>query len=398
MVRIWAMTLLLSATALPASAQWSTATMPQARIRFAATATDGKLYIAGGLSPTGVSDVVDVLQISTGSWTQLNLSGPRQLLCAASVGHEVFFGGGVPTVNTSVGFSDTVDIYDELTGTWSIENLPVSLAQIGAGSFGTKVYFAGGGHPFVVPIIQVFDTLSRTWTVRRMSGPGHASSKVLADERWLCIGAGGGPMPAQRLIDIYDSWSDSWTQIVAPEDMVTMALGEGRLQMVPCLFGPEEKTLHEYDLEAGVWSTRQRPTVRCHPHSDSIGPFLVLAHGFPLSGPVHGDVDVYNRVSDEWRTDPLSVAASRRATAVHGPSGSIFLIGGDTTQTGQGLVQNIDIFRPDRDIGTTYCSPAPANSSGQSAHIEAVGTAAVVDNWFTLGLTGGPPGQFALFL
>ncbi len=49
----------------------------QARIRFAATVAEDNLYIAGGQSLFTMLDSVDVLDMASGTWTQLQLSGPR---------------------------------------------------------------------------------------------------------------------------------------------------------------------------------------------------------------------------------------------------------------------------------------------------------------------------------
>jgi len=386
--------LLLLATALPASAQWSTATMPEIRSEFTATTTDQKLYIAGGRGHWSVLESIDVLDIATGTWTQLRLSSPRYELAAASVGHEVFFGGGLTWLGTAGGFVGTVDIYNELTGSWSTEQLPLPAGLFGAGSFGTKVYFAGGFQA----IIQVFDTVTRTWTVLRPPGPNRGFLKVLADERWVCMGRGGGVIPAQHLIDVYDSWSDSWTQVFAPEKVHSMALSEGRLQVTGCDNGLPEHAIWEYELESGVWSSRRRSSDRCFPASGAIGPFMVLANGLLPGNAIYPDAEVYNRLTDDWQSTLLSVAARSRVTAVHEPSGSIFVIGGQLNGSTSTSIDNIDIFRVDTSIGTPFCSPPSPNSSGDRARIEAAGLVASEDNWFFLGMNGAPPGRVAMFL
>jgi hypothetical protein len=127
---------------------WSTSTLSQARILDAeASVTHGTCaYFAGGQvvdSPPMQSDRVDIYDALTGTWRRASLSAPRGLLSAAVVGNSLLFAGGVADLGSA---SDIVDVLNVTTGVWSVASpLSQARARMGVTTIGTKVMFAGGG-------------------------------------------------------------------------------------------------------------------------------------------------------------------------------------------------------------------------------------------------------------
>ena len=69
------------------------------------------------------------------------LSQARNLLSATTVGNKAIFAGGYSSV---VGSSDVVDIYDADSDTWSTYQLSQSRSNMGATTVGNIAFFAGG--------------------------------------------------------------------------------------------------------------------------------------------------------------------------------------------------------------------------------------------------------------
>lgn len=72
------------------------------------------------LNGSNASDVVDVLDTTTGTWSTAALSVRRFALAATSINNRIIFGGGA----TQAGVSDVVDMYQLLTS--SVETISLN--------------------------------------------------------------------------------------------------------------------------------------------------------------------------------------------------------------------------------------------------------------------------------
>ena len=97
-----------------------------------------KVFFAGGSYYTGdyfsnrvwdVSDVVDIYNLSTNSWSVHILSVARADIISFVIGDKIYFVGGYDR-SFSAGFSNVADIYDNSTGTWSTSNLQTVVASL----------------------------------------------------------------------------------------------------------------------------------------------------------------------------------------------------------------------------------------------------------------------------
>jgi PKD repeat protein len=144
---------------------WSTGNLNQARSDLAATSVCGKVIFAGGTND------VDIYDSSTNTWTTSTLSLARRNLSAATVGNKAYFMGGYLSGTTT---SDRIDIYDCATNTWSIASMPnPQAAGNKVGVIGTKIYLSGrttdynGGN--YNNIIDIFDTRDGSWDNKYVS-------------------------------------------------------------------------------------------------------------------------------------------------------------------------------------------------------------------------------------
>jgi len=147
---------------------WTTATLSQPRQYIVAANAGTKVVFAGGFcSPclgqngTSRSNVADVFDSKTLTWSSHILSQRRSNLAAASVGRRwAVFGGGTTDVGISGGLerSDVVDIYDGHTGEWHVAKLQHGRCCLGAAGTGKLAVFLAGACESPVP--QVADVFT----------------------------------------------------------------------------------------------------------------------------------------------------------------------------------------------------------------------------------------------
>jgi hypothetical protein len=86
---------------------WSIAILSQSRYWLASSTIGEIVAFGGGWNGSSYSSVVDVYNITSNSWFTLNLSQPRIFLASTSSQNKIFFGGGY----NSSGYSNIVDIF-----------------------------------------------------------------------------------------------------------------------------------------------------------------------------------------------------------------------------------------------------------------------------------------------
>lgn len=163
------------------SRTWSTAQLSNSRGEIAVTSLGNKIFFAGGvnwenhqsLQWNGSYDNVDIYDASNNTWSVAHLSKSRQNICAVAIGNKVIFAGGtyftkISGISNPVAHvSDVVDIYDTSTDSWSAAKLSVARTEISAVVIGSNVYFAGGyefGNQNNLDIVDVYNSTTNTWS------------------------------------------------------------------------------------------------------------------------------------------------------------------------------------------------------------------------------------------
>jgi hypothetical protein len=136
-------------------------------------------FFAGGYldAQTTVTDIVDIYNFITKTWSTATLSQARAFLTAVSLGDIVLFAGGTDVNNES---SNRVDIYHASDGTWTIDSLSVPRALFTepiSAAVCSKAYFVGGGYMDLythtigseLKIIDIYDVNTGTWSVDSMT-------------------------------------------------------------------------------------------------------------------------------------------------------------------------------------------------------------------------------------
>ena len=137
---------------------WSSVNTTRVVYSAAATsASDGSIWIGGGFGNGVYSTVIDQLNLSTFTWSSLQLTVGRAYLTASSVDHYVIFAGrsAPPFISESThdhdvggqtakeSFCDTVEVFDTSTGQATVYHMSTPRSLFAAAAVGNFVLFGG---------------------------------------------------------------------------------------------------------------------------------------------------------------------------------------------------------------------------------------------------------------
>jgi N-acetylneuraminic acid mutarotase len=256
----------------------------------AIVASGNKVFFAGGNNNDTWYDLVDIYDISTGSWTISHLSEPKIGLTAAAIEDKVFFAGGA----TDEGWDQTnkVDIYDISDHSWSVAEL--SEGKIGAGTViaGNKLYFAGG---------------------------------------WNYLSGFDNPMIPLKSVDIYDASTDSWS--VANLNFVSGGVS-GIAQGDKIYWSGISWLQYEGNVE--VWNTGNGGITKyCLSYPRSYPGGIVKNNDIAFFVPGKPDeiisdrFDIYDPITDKWSIGLLDHAIA--VPAVIKVNNVVYIAGGQTS-------------------------------------------------------------------
>jgi hypothetical protein len=149
---------------------WSTAELSQARADASATTVGNKALIAGGFDDSWNSlNRVDIFDCSTspGIWSIDSLSYPRASMGnAATVCDKACFAGGGDFYFGFMGPSNVIDIYDNETISWSADNLALPLINHAVTGVGGNLIVAGGSNDIagIVSTVNIGTDTACFWT------------------------------------------------------------------------------------------------------------------------------------------------------------------------------------------------------------------------------------------
>jgi hypothetical protein len=122
------------------------------------------------------SNVVDIFNSTSQTWSNTTLSQARYYLAASSFGDIVAFGGG-----TTDGFtaSAVVDMYNVTSNIWFTATLSQSRGFLASTSSTNKIFFGGGlGNTGVSNVVDIFDFS----TLSPPSYPGSTSYFIIPSQ------------------------------------------------------------------------------------------------------------------------------------------------------------------------------------------------------------------------
>jgi len=409
MQRTVTLTILLAAAALsaaPAQAQqWSQASLSEARGELKSITVGDLSFFVAGRADTAASDVLDIYNAQTDTWTVRHLSIPRRGVGVAAVGNYVLFAGGgffnqAPTA--------VIDVWDVQAGTWAPStSLSQGRAELGATTVGDKVLFAGGILPGQVMSdrVDIYDStlgppsFRGAWTQGpALSVPRSFIAAETVGSKALFAG-GGSPSTSYDTVDIYDDVSGLWSAATLSQARGignNSSISVGSLAIFAGGFldsnAPMSNVVDIYDGLTDTWDVAQLSVGRSGAGIAALGNHVFIAGGLqggpnPVSSAV---VDRYNVATGRWDTiADLSVARSFLGGA-NGGNKALFA-GGLLGQFSSTLL--VDIYEP---VGINYCGAA-ANSSGAAASIDATGSASLAANDLVLTAYDVPNTPFLFF-
>jgi hypothetical protein len=196
-------------------------------------AAGNKIIFAGGQFDNGAdyqsTDLVDIYDIVTHTWTTAHLSSPRYSIAAITVGNKIYLAGGRSNWLGSLGWDQfrKVDIYDAATDSWSTADLSSSRTALSIEKVGNKLLFAGGREEFpftrVSTTVDVLDLVNNTWSITNLNtGRSDMGSAVIGNKVYFAggnkdVGPFNATQNATSQIDIYDNNSGTWSAALLSE-------------------------------------------------------------------------------------------------------------------------------------------------------------------------------------
>lgn len=229
------------------------AQLSQARVEIATAVVGNKVIFAGGHNATWngtdytciASDVVDIYDLISNSWSTATLSQARAGMASAVLDGKAYFAGGYR--GSGVGVSDRVDIYDAATDSWSTATLSQARALYGGSvAVGGKVMFAGGitGEYTCSATVDIYDPAADVWTTHLLAAPREGLQAASVGNYAIFAGGGCGVLnwyytTGSNAVDVYNASSDTWT---------TAAMSSSRINFLAAASGNQVFLLGGYDF------------------------------------------------------------------------------------------------------------------------------------------------------
>ncbi len=355
----------------------------------AAASVGNKVLFGGGFSAGGVpSNIVDICDTSSFpfTWSSGTLSQVRGNVVAASVptgsgDYKALFAGGY----TGSAFSNVVDIYDASSGTWSSSSgsLSVGRQSLAAASAGNKVVFAGGENPGALSTVDIYDASSGTWS----SSSGTPSCGSLSQARYLLAAASAGNEVLfaggvnSSVVDIYDASSGTWSSSSGSLSVPRGVLAAGSVGSKILFAGGEGSggaaygTVNIYDTSTGSWSTtRPLSVARYRLAAASAGNKVFFAGGENAVGLIDA-VNIYTLQHYATITSTQTFGLQDNTTV----DDLMQLNGGSLSLTGSGTLGSFNLA-----VGSMG-GTAPINLSGGTLTVGSDNTSTT----YSGGLSGG---------
>ncbi|MBS1598594.1 MAG: IPT/TIG domain-containing protein [Bacteroidetes bacterium] len=205
------------------SGTWSSAQLSEARDFLAGAGAGDKILFGGGdiyYSNSGniFSNVVDIYNTTSGTWTTSQLSERRGYLAAAAMGNKIVFAGGLKAASPDALPTATVDIYDVLTDSWQTAQLSEARYNLTATAAGGKIFFAGGqtnsaiiNSNYFSSTVDIYDVSANTWSVAHLSTKRTMLAATAIGNKVLFGGGDEGSVSYSQTVDVYDTDTGTWT-------------------------------------------------------------------------------------------------------------------------------------------------------------------------------------------
>ena len=333
---------------LAASAQWTIDSVNTVGVYPYKGTTSGQAVFSNGTE-------WNVFDANTNVHTFGNLSISRNYAAVVSYGDKVYFGGGKFGSNADPQYTNMVDVYDGITNTWSTLTLSKKRQVGGGGAAGNKLVFGGGigrtdisGPVYLYATADIFDITTGVRTTGKLSkarsniSVGAAGNKIVFAGGWFWDMSYN--IINSNAVDIYDVTTGLWTKTtlsIKRESMAVAVVGDEIIFAGGATNnGGTVKNVDIYNVSNDTWTTTNLPTARYGLKAVVVGTNAYFAGG--LFDAIENEVDIYNTAADSWSTIYIPVSLSAFSMSVI--NDKIYFAGGyiSGTSTYSNLVQIYD--------------------------------------------------------
>ncbi len=343
--------------------QWTYTNLSAPRDRMGAAVLGTKAYIAGGENNAGQAvSAIQVYDVKREAWDTdipLNLSAARMHPACVAAGSKVFFAGGIDMNDVTL-FSE-VDIWDTVTKQWTVNHLSVPRVFLSAVSNGEKVLFAGGvdvsGPGPTFDVVDIYDVATGLWSVEQLSIPRTGMGAAVAGNRAFFAGGNlAETSTVTKRIDIYDFSTGTWSIDSLSEArgfLAAVALGNKVLFAGGTNAGNEPSSRVDiFDVSNGTWSTAELSEPRALFPDPAAAAINTNQAVFGCGG--HFDlytnswstfsnkIDIYNSSTNTWSSGKLTQSLCLYAVA--GLQNHFIVAGGASPS--YALVDKVEIYSP----------------------------------------------------
>ena len=214
----------------PAADAWATiGDAPQARIRIASVALNGKIYVIGGTTNVGgEGTLVEVFDPAQNTWAEVApMQEIRYTPTASVVKGKIYAIGGFRIENT---WLETAEAYDPATDTWqNTKDMPTQRSQLSPSTPAAngKIYVIGGGAKDNVPlrIVEEYDPAKNEWTKMASMPTARRALSVSAVRGKLYAIGGVAAAGGQPLATVEEYTPPGWPFAVSPQGKLATTWG-----------------------------------------------------------------------------------------------------------------------------------------------------------------------------
>jgi N-acetylneuraminic acid mutarotase len=206
----------------PTTGAW-TATGSLGTARYSPTATllsNGKVLVAGGLSPGIPTNSAELYDPATGTWTVTGSLATARYLHTATLlpNGKVLVAGGDDSNNIALA---DAELYDPATGSWTATGSLGTARLIHTATLlpNGEVFVAGGFNITALASAELYDPASGTWTVTDSLGSARYihTATLLHNGEVLVAGGWNGTidLASVELYDVGLDFDDAWRPDIA---------------------------------------------------------------------------------------------------------------------------------------------------------------------------------------
>ena len=274
----------------PATLQWTRkADMPTARIGFATSVVNGKVFVIGGSGQLEMNEfgdtslsTVEMYDPKTDIWTQkANMPTARSGVSVSVVDGKIYAIGGskIKRIQVPRGFRSegeelaTVEMYDPVTDTWTQKTDMPTPKKTMTCVVDRKIYAVGGwlntNQKPQLESVVVYDPATDTWTKAQSMKHARCSAAIdVVNGEIYAIGGLGWSQIENQLdvylssVEVFNPKTNQWqkrTEMSAPKALHTASVINGKIYVIGGYFKEDSEfkklsTIEIYDPATDRWT------------------------------------------------------------------------------------------------------------------------------------------------